>query len=138
MVFTLMFKFARIYRSNSLFNAYLDDRTTQHTPERMRPMLNAKARRELHIMREPFRRMHFRKSEESRLIQMTDVIAGAIAYQTNKHGTAVDAAAHKIKMAEHVATCAGVPSLAIPTSYSLNGFSIWHLQRDPRKRILRA
>jgi hypothetical protein len=82
--------------------------------------------------------MHFRKSEESRLIQMTDVVAGAIAYQTNKHGAAVDAATYKVAMAEHAAASAGVPSLAVPTPYSQSGFSIWHLQADPRKRVLGA
>lgn len=137
LLFTLLFKFVRLYRPYKVFEVYLDHRTTRHKPDDLRAMLNARAAREYNADYAPFRRLQFRHSETSRIIQMTDVVSGAIAYATNKHAARIAAADYKVAMAEHVARCAGVPSLAIPTPFSDRGFDIWHLVPDPRKRVLR-
>ena len=134
-LFTLLYKFARVYRSQCLFYAFLDDRTTKHQPGPMKDMLNARVRRDARRGYDPYRLVTFAKSEKSRLIQATDVITGAIAYETNQHHVVVGAAAHKIAMMHHVAREARVSSLAIPTAYTAStGFDIWHLDFDFKMR----
>lgn len=127
-LFTLLYKFARKYRSNSRFYGYLDDRTTQHTPEHLREMLNARARRDLRLGYDPFRRITFAQSHLNRMIQVTDVLTGCIAYDTNKHYLAGSAAPHRVRMLNHVRELAGVVSLAIPTKRPNQPFDIWHIK----------
>ena len=69
MLFRLLFQFARKYRSQPIFYAYLDHRATVHTPDRMRLMLNGRARKVLNVTHNPFRVCQFRNSEDVRLIQ---------------------------------------------------------------------
>lgn len=138
LLFTLLFSIARKYRPYKLFYGYLDDRTTSHTPENLRRMLNNKAASELNLNYGPFRRLHFRKSESSRLIQATDIAAGAIACAWNQHYLRPNAAAHKREMMEHVAASVRVPSLAVQTPMHRADFGIWALKPDPKKRVLRA
>lgn len=126
-LFTLLFKFARVYRADYNFYVFLDERTTKHTPELLRKILNARARRQKIRDFDPYRTVEFVKSEQSRLIQMTDVITGAIASATNMHYLAPEAAPHKTKMMHHVTKCVGVRNLAIPTPVAGKGFDIWHI-----------
>ncbi len=127
-LFTLLFKFARTFRSQNLFYCFLDDRTTKHRPETMQQALNARVRRDMPRGYDPYRLVAFTKSEKSRLIQATDVITGAIAYELNQHHGAAAPAAHKVAMMNFVAKCAGVYTLAAPTRKPGARFDIWHLE----------
>ena len=133
MLFQLLFQFVRKYGGQPRFYAFLDRRTTVHTPENMRRMLNAKAARDLQITHKPFRACQFRDSEKVRLIQLTDIITGAIAYQTNSRHIADGAAEHKVRIAELVASKAGLTSLARPTPRRTQCFDIWHFDLDRAK-----
>lgn len=127
MLFQLLFQFARKYRNRPRFYAYLDHRTTIHTPERMRQMLNGRAHKTLSVTHNPFRVCQFRHSEEVRLIQATDVITGAIAYHTNHRHFELNAASPKVELAQMIADKANLPFLSKPTPYSDSGFDIWHI-----------
>jgi hypothetical protein len=132
-LFTLLFKFSRVFKDRNLFYCFLDDRTTKHRPETMQVALNARVRRDAPRGYAPYRLVAFTKSEKSRLIQVTDVITGAIAYELNQHHGAAAPAAHKISLMKHVAKCAKVYTLAAPTRTAGNRFDIWHLEfKDPR------
>ena len=92
---------------------YLDHRTTVHTPERLRQMLNAGLQK-IHPHKykdKPFRRLTFRKSKETVLLQMTDILIGAIAFERNLHWTKSDCRPEKIslcqKILEHMHTKPG-------------------------------
>lgn len=126
-LFTLLFKFARRYRQQPRFYTLLDGRTTRHSPEKLRDILNARVRRDLQFGYDPYRAMRFVDSKEDYLIQAVDVLTGAVAYQTNGHHLVTGAAAHKIEAARLVAKLAGVPSLALPTQQASRTFDIWHL-----------
>lgn len=133
-VFTLLYKFARLYRSNNRFYCFLDHRTTKHDPADMKAALNSRVRRDLPRGYDPYRVVKFTHSEHSRLIQLTDIITGAIAYETNQHHAAINAAEHKIRIMRHVANCAGVVTLAAPTPNVGGKFNIWHLDFDAAAR----
>jgi Protein of unknown function (DUF3800) len=138
-LFTLLFKFARVYQTDYRFYVFLDERTTKHTPELLRTILNARARRQNIRDFDPYRTVEFVKSEKSRLIQLTDVITGAIAYETNMHHVAPGAASYKIEMMRHVTACVHARRLAIPTPVAGKGFDIWHLDLAiTKKRPLRT
>jgi hypothetical protein len=85
-------------------NGYLDSRTTKHHPEEMRKMLNAALARDHGIRTSPFRRMHFRDSKESDLIQLTDILTGAVAFHFNGHARKPDTRPAKTLLCESIRT----------------------------------
>lgn len=136
-LFTLLYKFARIWPPDRRFYVFLDDRTTKHTPDATRRMLNARARKERGVSYDIYRNVQFCPSHESRLIQMTDVMTGAIAFETNGHHVAPGAATHKIKIMKLITAGARLRTLAKPSPYGHGGFDIWHLdfsKAKPRRK----
>lgn len=136
-LFTLLYKFARVYRSHSHFFAYLDDRTTRHTPQRMREMLNARVARDLKLGYAPYRLIEFRDSKKSRLIQATDILTGAIAYHTNRNFLRMDAAHPKKALADYITNLSKLGSLSVATTQGaakLRGIDIWHLDWEAKRR----
>jgi hypothetical protein len=134
MLFQLLFKFVRSFRSRPRFFAFLDDRTTKHTPQTLRKMLNAKAAKDLQIHHNPYRYCEFHKSETQRLIQIADVISGAIAFRMNQKNVLTGAAQHKIDMMDVITKLAKVSDLRLPTSFPANGFDVWHIDFDAAAR----
>lgn len=135
MLFQLLYKLCRSYRNRPRFYAHLDFRTTKHGPDRLRRMLNAKAARDLRITHNPFRSCQFRKSHEVRLIQATDIIAGAIGYKANQKDQRTGAAWYKTELMLHITQCCGVQSLATETTFDASdrlGFDVWRI--DLRSR----
>lgn len=139
MLFQLLYKFVRIFRSRPRFFAFLDDRTTKHTTKALRNMLNNKASRDLQIHHNPYRYCEFHKSETQRLIQAADIISGAIAFRMNQKNIIAGAAQHKIGVMEVVRELANVTDLRLPTGFPSNGFDIWHIDFDAadRRRLMR-
>jgi hypothetical protein len=133
-LFTLLFKFARVYRPEYRFHVFLDERTTKHTPDLLRTILNARARRQQIRDFDPYRTVEFAKSENSRIIQLTDLVTGAIASATNMHHLAPTASKHKTEMMHYMVKCCGVRSLAIPTPVPGKGFDIWHIDFEAAAR----
>lgn len=134
MLFQLLYSLIRKFRSRPRIYAYLDERTTKHTPDRLRTMLNAKARRDLKIVHNPYRVCQFRYSHEVRLIQLADLICGAIHYKINRKDHAGDAAAHKIEVVEYLTNAVGLHTLAAPTPWPADGFDLWHIDLTARAK----
>lgn len=134
-LFLLLDKHGRKYRSFPSFSAYLDRRETKHAPEQMCEMLNLRAKKR-RLAYEPFASVQFIRSENCRLIQVADIITGAIAYTCNRQFLASDAAKYRQSMANYVAQQAELGTLANETPYphSLPGFDIWHLKWDKPRR----
>ncbi|MDB5602859.1 MAG: hypothetical protein JWN71_4903, partial [Xanthobacteraceae bacterium] len=63
-LYTLLFKFARVYRPDYRFFVFLDERTTKHTPELLRTILNTRARRQKVRDFDPYRTVEFIDSKK--------------------------------------------------------------------------
>lgn len=134
-LFTLLYKFWRLWRPDARLHAFLDDRTTKHTPDATKRMLNARARKDDPRLRfDPYRQVEFCQSHRSRLIQMTDIMTGAVAFATNEHDKKADAATYKIGHMNLIASRAKLKTLAKPSPYKHPGFDIWHLDFDKAKK----
>lgn len=137
MLFQLLYSLARKYKSRPRFYAYLDYRTTKHTPERLRDMLNRKAARDLRVTHNPFRVCQFRQSHEVRLIQATDILTGAIAFKLNQHDVVVGAAVQKVELMNHITSEMNLRSLAYSTTYAqreMSNVDIWHIDLTSRAK----
>lgn len=132
MLFQILYKMVRDFRQRPRFYAYLDHRTTKHSPGRLREMLNAKAARDLRITHFPYRVCQFRKSHESRMIQLVDIISGAICYRVNRKHIEPGAASYKKEIADHIEAEAKVRMLSAPSRYPSDGFDVWHIDLTAR------
>src|SRR6185369_11782733 len=76
-IFQLARKFGRIYPAQ-LFHVYPDKRTTKQPPEELRLMLNRHIRNSGDARDWPYRRLQFRDSKATPLLQLADIFSGAI------------------------------------------------------------
>jgi hypothetical protein len=132
-IFTLVFGFARSFGPKIKYYVWLDERSSADSPKRTLYSLNNKAKTKFSIPEGPFQDVRFVSSKDSKLIQGTDLITGAIAYETNQRHTAKDAAPYRIELLRHAVKCAGLETLARPTSRWPFNFQIGHFDFDKSK-----
>ena len=66
------------------------------------------------------------------LMQMNDVILGAIASHRNERHKKRDASPHKTKIAEAVRAAFGVPNFTINTLWNNSHFTVWNWKEKTR------
>lgn len=119
-------RYAHAYR----LEGYLDYRVTNQHPAELRAMLNKTMSRDYGYRESPFRSIVFRQSQTSQLIQLCDVLIGAIAFRLNGHHRRDDASPAKCELADHIMRSA----LALPKRGAR--FTLWRFRynvREPRK-----
>lgn len=129
-IYQLAAKFARLY-PDRLFHLYPDFRDTNQRPEDLRFMLNRGRGKKGDPRDWPFRRCHFRNSKETPLLQLVDIMTGAVAWCVNGHAQLTNASEAKTKLAAYILQRAGVRDCKISTAIS-GKFTIWHRQLGPR------
>lgn len=135
-LYQLATKFARLYPER-LFHLYPDDRETSQLPARLREILNW-GRRKMGDRRDfPYRRCHFRKSHETPLLQVVDILLGGIAYRINGHHEAHGASPAKVALSAMILDRAGIQNPMLDTAIA-GKFTVWHRQLQPRRGVPRA
>lgn len=129
-IYQLASKFARLYPAR-LFHLYPDNRDTNQMPEDLRLILNRGRRKKGDPRDWPFRRCHFRDSKTTPLLQLVDILTGAVAYCVNNHGSAGDASPAKVRLSKYILDRAGVTNCLKDTSVS-GKFTIWHRELQRR------
>jgi hypothetical protein len=129
-IYQLASKFARLYPTR-LFHVYPDQRQTDQLPEDLRLILNRGRRKKGDRRDWPFRRCHFRDSKSTPLLQLVDLLIGAVAYCVNEHAKAPDASESKSKLGAYILRRAGITDCMRSTSIS-GKFTIWHRELGPR------
>jgi hypothetical protein len=123
-IYQLARKFGRLY-GDALFHIYPDHRTTDQLPENVRTMLNLGIRKSGDQRDWPYRRMQFRHSHQTPLIQLADIFSGALAYQINGHHLVEGASPAKCALSQHILERARIENPSVDTA--VNGkFTIWH------------
>jgi hypothetical protein len=129
-VYQLASKFARLYPKR-LFHLYPDFRDTDQRPEDLRLILNRGRAKKGDPRDWPFRRCHFRDSKSTPLLQLVDLLTGAVAWCVNKHADAENASAAKTKLSAYILRRAGVSDCMRDTAMS-GKFTLWHRQLTAR------
>ncbi|PBN41308.1 DUF3800 domain-containing protein [Sphingobium sp. D43FB] len=129
-LYQLASKFARLY-PDRLFHLYPDDRETIHRPGELRDILNFGRKKKGDKRDFPFRRSHFRKSCDTPLIQVVDILLGSLAYQVNGHMMVEGASEAKISLSAHILGRANVRNVMADTNMR-GKFTIWHRKLQPR------
>jgi hypothetical protein len=123
-IYQLSLKLGRLYR-RELFHLYLDHRDTSQQPEKVRTMLNFGLTNKGDTRDWPYRRMQFRKSHLTPIIQLTDVLTGAIAFKLNGHYDQANASPPKKLLCEHILRLANIRDVYRDTSVG-GKFTLWH------------
>lgn len=111
----------------SPYYVYLDSRTVKHSLDDLRRILNCGARRKTGSDN-VFRRVQFRDSKVCDIIQLNDLIIGAIGAVANGHGERPDASPVRKELSSYITKLAGVRSLAEDTPYRESRFKIWNFK----------
>lgn len=106
---------------------YLDQRTTsRYKLSTLCAVLNNGLHKKYRYLVSPVRNIQAVNSKDSDLIQVADILMGAIGYEMNGAHTRTGAKRAKVLLAEYVARKAGLLNLQQPTPRSHKQFSIWH------------
>lgn len=125
-IYQLASKFARLY-PDRLFHLYPDYRDTDQRPEELRLILNRGRKKKGDRRDWPFRRCHFRDSKATPLLQLVDLLMGAVAWNLNGHCDAPNASEAKTRLARYILGRAGVTDCRRGTAMS-GKFTIWERQ----------
>ncbi|UFM63657.1 DUF3800 domain-containing protein [Paracoccus sp. MA] len=123
-IYQLANKLAKHYTSGP-FNLYLDQRSTNNTPEELRIILNRGRARAGDARRHPFRRCQFLCSKSTPMLALPDLMNGALAYRLNARDTAEGASSSKQDLCRHILGRASVQNPFQDTAVT-GKFCIWH------------
>jgi hypothetical protein len=122
-VYQLGLKFGRLYPM--LFHVYPDYRNTDQSLEELRLILNRGIRKKGDTRDWPYRRVQFRDSRKTPLLQVADIFSGALAFLHNGHHVATNASPAKVELAAYILEKAGVSDPTRDTAIRRR-FTIWH------------
>jgi hypothetical protein len=122
-MYQLALKCGRLY--DTLFHVYPDRRVTDQKPDDLRLMLNRGLRLKGDKRDWPYRRLQFRDSKKTMLIQLTDILAGAVAFHLNGYRHAHQASPAKVRLSDHILLSAGVFDVFRDTAVT-GKFTVWH------------
>lgn len=88
--------------------------------------LNADARRRFAIQLNSVLSINLAESAQINIMQMNDIILGAIASHRNERHKKPNASAHKTHLAERVRESLGVPNFGINTAWDKRAFTLWN------------
>lgn len=111
----------------------MDARNTARELNELQSCLNRRAAKDLRIpLHRPFTRIAHRDSKNSRLIQLADLMTGAIAWHKNDHDARPEASTAKSTLADHIALKVGLRRLGATSRYGERRLSMWNLKLGPR------
>ena len=112
---------------------FLDQRQTSYRLATLRDALNVGIRRRFGRRPNVVRTVQAVDSAKHDLIQIADVMMGAIGYHCNDCHLRPCASPAKQSMAEHIATIAGLENLSQATRFSRKDFEIWRFRFNEKK-----
>ena len=121
----MLHKFGRKYGNKPLY-VFLDDRTSKTSPDEMRPMLNSELKKRWSKPLLPFRRIHFTKSHESEILQLNDLLIGAIGFRQNGRHHDASSSQHKCNLAAYIGRKIKMIQTQKPNDRNAPRFTIWN------------
>lgn len=114
---------------------HMDSRNTNRHPSELQTILNAAAARDYAPPGAvPFARVAHRDSKGSRLVQLCDLLSGAVAWHKNDHDAREGASQAKTLLANEIANRIGRARLGADTPMGQYALSVWNARLRPRGR----
>lgn len=126
-VYQHLVKHTRKYEKCSYFMGILDHRDTPTPLEDLRSIVNGGCAKHHRDFAHRYKTLHFRFCKDENLLQVSDLLIGAIGHCLNgKDDTSRNPA--KPELADYIRQKACVKSLALRTYYARKHFDIWHFK----------
>jgi hypothetical protein len=110
------------------FVVHLDQRETKYSLQEFKKILNNGMAKKFDNHTEPFRSVEPRNSKDVDLIQIADLLIGAIGFQKNGYSLVESSNAAKVSLANYIAKKAGLTTLVNNTPYRQARFKIWNFK----------
>lgn len=124
--------FGRLYfnfkREDTTFVIHPDYRNTKYKLGDLRDILNNGFNKKHHPAIRPFAAIEPLDSKKSEIIQVLDIILGAIGYVKNGYTLLGSSNKAKLEMCEYIRKKAGLRGLGQNSPYGQNRFSIWNFK----------
>lgn len=115
-------------------HVFLDYRTSSYKLSELRRFLNIGMRKKTGKWNDVFLTVEPRDSKKTELLQMTDLLAGAIGYQKNGYHLLAGANSAKVALSEYIAKKAGCSDLCSDTPFRQQRFRIWNFLLRTREK----
>lgn len=130
----LFHKVGRVFCDSERVVVDMDARSSTRDVGELQRVLNSATRRvHGHLIQPPFSRVAYRNSKSTRLLQVADLLAGAVAWHKNDHDARPNPSEAKSTLANHVAGCVGLKRLGANSSRSEHRLGIWNFRMQPRR-----
>jgi hypothetical protein len=130
----LFHRVGRVHGLNERIVVDLDARNTTRDAGELNNVLNAATARYFGDQaRRPFARVAHRDSKNSRLLQLADLLTGAVAWHKNDHDAQPGASESKIAMAAHIAGHIGLRRLGANSVRAETRLNVWNFQLRARQ-----
>lgn len=110
------------------FVVHLDYRTTSYSLNKLKLILNRGMVKKYSINAAPFVSIEPRDSHKSELLQINDIILGAIGFQKNGYDLLADAKKAKKELANYIAEQAGLSDLKKNSAWVRDRFTLWNFK----------
>lgn len=124
----LLHSFGHYAKNDDKYIIYLDERNSSYSLGTLKLILNRGLKKKFKgkITRDIIRNIEPKNSKDIDLLQVADILMGAIGYEMNLCHLRSNAKRGKILLCEYIANKMGMGSLMQETPYSKKDFSIWH------------
>lgn len=128
----LLHKFVKIYGDRGTLFVRLDHRNSQTPLEDIRRMLNATAARDHGITTEPVKQLVSEDSKNCDLLQLNDVILGAVCAARNGRHLVAGGRQAKREIARLVLEKSGLDTFDVDSPRNVSRFTVWNMKARPR------
>lgn len=112
----------------------VDARNSSREVSELEAVLNSRTARHFgDTHRRPFARIAHRCSRSTRLLQLSDLLTGAVAWHKNDHDAIEGASESKIALATHIASRLGLRRLGASSPRRETRLSVWNFQLRARR-----
>lgn len=129
----ILHKFGKYLEEGDKAVIHLDQRTTSYSLAEFKQILNNGIRKKYAIQRAAIRSLEPVDSKASDLIQIADVIMGALGFEMNGYHQIPGASSAKCELASYIANRFRLPNLSAATPWGRQDFEIWQFRFNPRK-----
>lgn len=123
----------RCYKHGKM-SVCLDRRNSSTSLHDLRRMVNSQARRDLGISHDPLSVLVSKDSKKDDLLQMNDVILGAVCAARNGRHLLTGGKTSKREIAEKVLTQSGLSDFSINSQPKVHRFTVWNFKSSVKKR----
>jgi len=106
----------------------LDERTSKYLLSDLRDILNNGIYKKYGIVTSPFKSVEAKDSKKSDVMQINDIILGAIGYHKNGYHLLSGSKQAKVELANHIAQKAGLAILGESSRFAVRRFTTWNFR----------